>query len=94
MIDTNVLSGAHLSTPPNQHQVLIEVSAIAFALQVMNSGFERLHEVLGPEPPPIEPQTKALILSQLAAIQSVASGIRDNARKTTTILGGTPTGQL
>ncbi|HEY8073101.1 MAG TPA: hypothetical protein VIF62_03310 [Labilithrix sp.] len=94
MIDTNVLSGAQLSSPPNQQQILIEVSAIAFAMQVINAGVGRLNQVLAPNPPPIEPQTKTFILNQLAAIQSAATAINAAAAKTTTLVGGTAGGQL
>jgi len=88
MIDTNVLSGAQLSTPPNQQQILIEVSAIAFAMQVINSGLGRLNQVLGPSGPPIDPQARTLILAQLGSIQTSASSIRDAAGTTTSILSG------
>ncbi len=89
MIDTNVLAGAQLSSPPNPQAVLLEVSAMAFALQVIQGGLTRLNQVLAPTPPPIEPQLKQLVLAQLSNIQTTATNIRQAAATASTILGGT-----
>jgi len=88
MIDTNILAGAQLSSPPNPQAVLLEVSAMSFALQVIQGGLTRLNQVLAPTPPPIEPQTKALILAQLSNLQTAATNIRQLAATTSTTLGG------
>jgi hypothetical protein len=88
MIDTNVLSGSQLSTTPTAQQILIEISAISFTLQVIQGGLTKLNQVLAPTPPPIDPQTKALILAQLQNIRTTSTTVNQLAAQTTTTLGG------
>jgi hypothetical protein len=86
MIDTNVLAGGQLQSPPSTQQILFFTSASAFGMQIITGGFARLNQVLTPNPPPIEPQTQQLIANQLNAIRSAASAINEAATTTLQIV--------